>query len=140
MLDECAERGERGGGRTEDARRVGERLTERCAATFRRGRGVRSPDLLSAVDLTTARPIGTRVTIVYTLPIGSLFLSRATDDVRFVVRDDDVKREACHYASETKEGSYRAPAVGIADGVVVDVNQLGHQLVTDNGTSLRRPR
>lgn len=37
-------------------------------------------------------------------------------------------REEPAAAPETKERCCRAPAVGIADGVVVDVNQLGHRV------------
>lgn len=47
--------------------------TERCAATFRRGRGERRADSPRASGLTTARPIAAGAAIVYTLPIGSLF-------------------------------------------------------------------
>lgn len=46
----------------------------RCAAAFRRRRAVRHRDWPAAVDLTTARPTVALAAIVYTLPIGSLFL------------------------------------------------------------------
>lgn len=86
----CGRGGERG------------RLTERCAATFRRGRGARRADSPTAVDLTTARPTDAPVAIVYTLPIGSLFLSRATGRRALCVRDMTL-REACIISFRNKE-------------------------------------